>query len=248
MRFGARDGITRLLAASSAGPLRVVRAEAGPVCDAVVVQTRGGLCVGDRWLLDVEVTDGARVRLRAAGATILHSGPAGCRTRLRVSGGSRLSYRARGVIAMPGATGVGVTVVDAGPGCRVAVSEIVAPFTGRVLRSRLVVRRHGRAVHEEWTELRDRGPTQLGEATVLGSAVHVGRGCTWPRMQVHDGVLAASGAPVPGVTVARALGSSVQAVDALIGPLVEAIHCDRGQQRTPRLGPAHNASPARFAP
>ncbi|HET9051117.1 MAG TPA: urease accessory protein UreD, partial [Candidatus Dormibacteraeota bacterium] len=140
VRFGARDGVTRLLVTSAAGPLRVVRAEAGPVCDAVVVQTRGGLCAGDRWLLDVEVTDGARVRLRAAGATILHSGPAGCRTRLRVTGGARLSYRARGVIAMPGATGVAVTVVEAEPGCRVAVSEILAPVAGWVLRSRLLVR------------------------------------------------------------------------------------------------------------
>lgn len=189
-----------------------------------MVQARGGLCDRDRWHLVVVLEPGARVRLRGAGALVMHRGVSGCRTDLRVSPGARLSWRSPGVILRPGARGVVVTVVDSAPGGRVAVSEAVdCPFEA-VLRSRLLVRRGGVPLHEEWMEVcapSRCGPAALGGATHMGTAIVVGP--SPPATPQVDGVPAAWGRARRGISVARALGSSLQAMDAMLGPVVEAL-------------------------
>lgn len=224
MRFGVRDGLTHLRSTSGGAPLRVVRAEPAPVCEAVVVQVRGGLCDRDRWHVVVELEPGARVRLRGAGALVMHRGVSGWRTDLHVSAGARLSWRSPGVILQPGARGAVVTVVEIARGGRVALSEVVDCAAGSVLRTRVVVRRGGVPVHEEWMEVgaRERaGPAALGDATHLGTAIVVGPSPSAPPR--GDGPPVAWGPVRPGLSVARALGSSLQQIDAVLGPVVETL-------------------------
>jgi urease accessory protein UreH len=221
-----RGGVTYLAAATAAGPLRVVRAEAGRLCDAVVVQTRGGLCDGDRWSLRVELDAGARVRLRGAGAVVMHSGTTGCRTHISAGPGAVLSWRSPGVIARRGVSGALVTVIDGAPRARIAVSEGLAGAERSELRSRVVVRRGERAIHEEWTFIGPaaRAASRLGDATHLGAALAVGCDLVAPALDDRQGVLLASGRLRRGPALARALGGSLQEIDDVLGPMVERIH------------------------
>jgi hypothetical protein len=122
------------------------------------------------------------------------------------------------------------TVVDVAPGGSAAVSELIAVPTGGDVVLRLVVLRGGAVLYEERTRF-DRDPRQpwrLGEASHLGTALAVVANATTCARRWHA-ALRGSGAatsPRPGLVVARALGSSLQEVDALLGPLVEEIAAD----------------------
>jgi urease accessory protein UreH len=213
------------LAESTAGaPWRVVRATTAHPCDATLVQTQGGLLDGDRWRVDVHAQQDTNVRLRAVGATIAHRGASATRTRLRVARGAALTWRSPGVIAMDGARLRIATIIDVDRGSRAAVSEILATAHAHEAVLRLVVTRDGAVLYEERTGFRDaQQPWRLGTATHLGTAVAVTPDAT-TRARRWNRALQSSGAatsPRPSLLVARALGSSLQEVDALLGPLVE---------------------------
>ena len=236
LRFAVRDGVTRLVEATAGGPIRVVRANPGHICDAMLVQARGGLCNGDRWRIEVDVGAGARVRLRAAAATLLQSGRCGLRTHLRVEAGAVLTWRSPGVIARPDAWGVVVLVVDAAAGALVGCDELLHCDSGAVLRARTVVNRRSRPLHEEWTSLGGAGDhvaTRLDHHTHAGSAVIVGARTLRGAGQA-GGLLAAQGRVRPGLHVARALGTSLQSLDAHLGALVESLHAGPPATTAPR--------------
>lgn len=223
---GARDTrVTQLTRATADGPWRVLRARSGPVCEATLVQARGGMVDGDRWRLEVVLGRGARVRLRTLGAQILHRGTVVARLRLRLGPGARLSWRPLGLIAFDGARASLTTIVDLEPHAVVAVAETIAVPRAAFLSLRLLVHHRRRLWHAEWTSVqRSRhGPAALGEATHLGEAWRFGPGAEAAAPPWHHRVscLGAAAAPRPGVVVARALGYSLQQLDEVIGPLVE---------------------------
>jgi urease accessory protein UreH len=217
---------TVLAHATAAAPWRVVRAAGARCCEATLVQTQGGMLDGDRWRVDVHALRDSHVRLRGLGATLAHRGAAAARTRLRVAGGASLSWRSPGLIPMDGARVRLTTVVDVAASGSAAVSELIAVpgVCDAVLR--VVVLRDGVVLYEERTRFdRDpRAPWRLGAATHLGTAVAVtphARDCARHWHAALRGCGAAV-SPHRGLVVARALGSSLQEVDAALGPLVEA--------------------------
>jgi urease accessory protein UreH len=219
---------TELAHSNADGPWRVVRARTAPVCEATLVQTRGGLLDGDRWRVDVRAERGSSVRLRATGATLAHRGATVCRTKLDVRAGAVLSWRAPGVIAMPGARPRLTTIVAVERGGCAAVSELIAVPRPVEVVVRLVVVRDGVTLHEELCRL-DRDPRsawRMESATHLATAVAVGPGSA-ARARHWNAALRGRGAatsPRPGLVVARALGSSLQELDAALGPLIEDVH------------------------
>jgi urease accessory protein UreH len=223
--FDADAGMTRLARGGAAGPVRAVRGPRAATCAVTVVQTRGGLCDGDRWRVEVDAGPGARARLRAAGATVVQAGSSAMRTRLRAAAGAALSWRSGGVILTEGAQARLTTVVDCDRGGRCAVSELVAVHGPRDAVLRLVVRCGGTVRYEERLRLdRDpRAPWRLGGATHLGTAVAAGRGAR-TRARRWEAALDGAGAAEalgPDLVLARALGGSLAELDELLGPLVE---------------------------
>jgi urease accessory protein len=225
--FAAGGGVTWLARGGAAGPLRVVRAPRATTCAAIVVQTRGGVCDGDRWRVEVEAAPGAHARLRAAGATVVQPGRSALRTRLRAAAGATLTWRSAGVILADGVRARLTTVIDCDPRGRCAVSEMVAVPGPRDAVLRLVVRRGGAVRYEERLRLdRDpRAPWRLGEATHLGTALAAGRGARtlarrWEAALDGAGAAEALG---PDLVLARALGGSLAELDQLLGPLVEEV-------------------------
>jgi urease accessory protein UreH len=219
------DDLTGLAHGNADGPWRVVRARSAPVCAATLVQTRGGMLDGDRWRIDAHAERGAHVRLRGTGATVAHRGATVSRTLLDVHAGAALTWRSPGVIAMPAARVRLTTVITVEGDGRAAMSELVAvaqPVDGLL---RLVVLRDGLTLHEELCRLdRDpRRPWRMGSATHLATAVAVGAGATRRARRWNDALrgCGAATSPRPGLVVARALGASLQELDAVLGPLVE---------------------------
>jgi urease accessory protein UreH len=202
----------------------VVRATTAQHCDATLVQTQGGVLDGDRWRVDVHAEQDTSVRLHAVGATIAHRGASATRTRLRVARGATLTWRSPGVIAMEGARLRISTIVDVDRGARAAASEILATAHAHDAVLRLVVIRDSAVLYEERTGFHDaRQPWRLGTATHLGTAVAITPDAT-TRARRWNRALHSSGAatsPRPSLLVARVLGSSLQEVDALLGPLVD---------------------------
>jgi urease accessory protein UreH len=193
----------------------------------MLVQTQGGMLDGDRWRVDVQALAGTSVRLRGLGATLAHRGASVSRTRLLVASGAALSWRSPGVIPMDGARIRLTTVVDVARGGRAAVSEVLAVPRGCEAVLRLLVLRDGAVLYEERSGFdRDpREPWRLGDATHMGTALAVvaNAGACARRWHAALAGCGAASSPRPGLVVARALGSSLQEVDALLGPLVEQI-------------------------
>lgn len=228
LSFASAHGRTILREASAGGPWRVLRAAEGTVCEAILVQARGGLIDGDRWRLDVELAPGARVRLRTIGATLLHRGRAILRVRLRLAAGARLAWCPAGIIPFPGGGGRVTTVIDLGPSAVAAGGEAIVVGEAAPLAVRLVVRRRGRPWHLEVTRL-DRQPSwpsRLGPATHVGSAWRVGPGAEaavrrWEAVLMTGSPSAAVDVARAGVVSGRLLATSLQEIVERLTPCVD---------------------------
>jgi urease accessory protein len=215
---------TVLVEASGDGPFRVVRAAAGGTCEAVIVQTRGGMIGGDRWRVEVRVGPGGSVRLRSVGALLLHPGPTAFRLLLVAGSGARLSWRGPGVIAAPGARGRLLTRVDRASEARVGFSEPARLDPGAEVVLRTVARAGGRILLDDALILdaASGAPSRLGPARHVGSALLLGTGrVRVPLLAPTTEMIVAAGRPRSGVSVVRAVGGSLQELDGVLGPLLE---------------------------
>jgi urease accessory protein len=108
LRFGLRQGGTRLLERVHDGPLVVQRPsypEADGRCHVSIVHRRGGIADGDEMAMRVDVTEGGQVLLTSPAATRLHGGAGRVPTlthHLTVSAGSTLEWLPPGIIADDG--------------------------------------------------------------------------------------------------------------------------------------------------
>lgn len=227
LEFSAGAGGTSLEHASADAPWRALRAAPAACCDAVVVQTRGGMIDGDRWRLSAHASQGARVVLRATGATVVYSGTCFLRTTLRASSGAALTQRSSGLILRPGAAVRATTLVHAESGGSVVATEAVAlaDCTAAILRT--VVARDNRILLDDRLGLDgDRlAPWGLAGATHVGSLVAVGLRRSVRLRTLARALPPSAGVciPRPGCALARVRAHSLEEIRSVLAGLVAAV-------------------------
>jgi urease accessory protein len=229
------NGVTRLKTRRHVGPLVVQKPfypEGGDVCHSLLLHPPGGIAGGDR--LEVEVTVGAeaRVLVTTPGATKWYrsTGPiAQQRATLVVGAGGRLEWLPQENIVFDRAQARMITWVDLAEGAcyvgwditRLGRTASGERFDAGELRSCTEVQQAGRRLWGDYARIEGgaallRSPAGLAGRPVSGTFLVAGpateRGlleacrAVSPQGDAHCGVSA-----VPGVLVARYLGSSAEA-------------------------------------
>ena len=228
-------GRTVLARLGQRSPVRVVlpRAE-GPEAVAVLLNTAGGVCGGDRLALEARVGAGAKATLVGQAAEKIYRAldrPAAIRTRLEVGQAAVLHWAPQETLLFDGARLERRTELRAAGDARLLAAETLVfgrRAMGEVVRA-LHLRdewrlfRSGRLV---WADsLRLAGPDALGAASgfagreALCTLVFVGDGleaaCDAARATLGAGGIAGGASIVNGVVVARALGAAAEIRRAL---------------------------------
>jgi urease accessory protein len=229
------NGVTRLTRRQHVGPLMVQKPfypEGVDLCHSLLLHPPGGIAGGDR--LEVEVTVGvqARVLVTTPGATKWYrsAGPAAQqRTTLVVGAGASLEWLPQENIVFDRARARMITRADLAEGAcyigwditRLGRTASGERFDAGELRSRTEVQRAGRRLWGDYAQIEGgaellRSPAGLAGRPVMGTLLVAGpateRGlldacrAVAPHGDAHCGVTA-----VPGVLVARYLGSSAEA-------------------------------------
>ena len=163
IRFGRRDGVTRLAHLYQRDPLRVLfpAPAAGDPPVAVIVTTSGGLVAGDRLDIRVELAPGAMAHVTASAAEKIYRSTG--RTTvikqiLSIGPGAALEFLPPETILFDGARLQRETIIDLAPGSAFLGGDIVVfgrrareeRFTSGLLREVWELRRDGDLV---WGEL-----------------------------------------------------------------------------------------------
>ena len=178
--YRAVDGRTRLERIHEAGSLRL-RHPRGDACEAVLVNTAGGIVAGDRLDIEVTVGPGAAVTLTSAAAEKIYRSeaePARIATRLILAPASRAAWIPQETILFDGARLRRRFAVDLAADASFVVAEIVV--FGRAasgerdiagaLHDSWRVRRAGRLVFADETRLEGTIGTTLARAAVANGA------------------------------------------------------------------------------
>jgi urease accessory protein len=156
IRFGQRDGITRLAQLYQRDPLRVLfpAPAAGDPPVAVIVTTSGGLVAGDRLDIRVELAPGAAAHVTASAAEKIYRSTGLTTTikqTLSVGPGAALEFLPPDTILFDGARLQRETIIDLAPGSAFLGGDIVVfgrrargeRFASGLLREVWALRRDG---------------------------------------------------------------------------------------------------------
>nr|USU34388.1 urease accessory protein UreD [Methylobacterium sp. OTU13CASTA1] len=154
LRVGRLGSDTRILDIAEAGPLRVrlPRGPAGP-CEAVLLNSAGGIACGDRFAVSVAVGPGAELVLTTTAAEKIYrsDGPRTIiETRVAVGAGGHLAFLPQETILFDGASLERSLVADLDGDAGLLAFEAVT--FGRVARGERI--REGR-FHDHWRIRRD---------------------------------------------------------------------------------------------
>jgi urease accessory protein len=130
IRFGQRDGITRLAQLYQRDPLRVLfpASAAGDPPVAVIVTTSGGLVAGDRLDIHVELAPGAAAHVTASAAEKVYRSTGRTTTikqTLSIGPGAALEFLPPETILFDGARLQRETIIDLAPGSAFLGGDIV---------------------------------------------------------------------------------------------------------------------------
>ena len=131
LRFADTSGVTRLVARTHRGPLRVQKAlypEGPAVCHAIVLHPPGGVAGGDVLEIDVAAGPAAHVVLSTPGAAKWYRAngkPARQTVRLTVDAGASIEWLPQESIFFDGADASSTLRVDLGAGARFIGCDIV---------------------------------------------------------------------------------------------------------------------------
>jgi urease accessory protein len=166
IRFGQRDGVTRLAHLYQRDPLRVLFPvpAAGDPPVAVIVTTSGGLVAGDRLDVRVELAPGASAHVTASAAEKVYRSTGRTTTikqTLWIGPGAALEFLPPETILFDGARLLRETIIDLAPGSAFLGGDIVV-FGRRARGERFA----GGFLREVW-ELRRDGNLAWGDALHL---------------------------------------------------------------------------------
>jgi urease accessory protein len=240
LRFGVREGRTRIIERVHDGPLVVQRPyypEVGGRCHAYIVHPPGGIVGGDELTLRVDVTEGGQALLTTPSATRLYRNDGrtpSISQHLTVSDGSTLEWLPQELIAFDGsdarietrvileerATYLGWDILCLG---RPAAGERYR--RGR-LRQRLQVRREDHSLLDELLTLEADGPVLgapwgLGRRSTLANLVAVAPGEVSAQQLASvraalPGTGQAAATRVSGALVVRVLSDSAREAHAVL--------------------------------
>jgi urease accessory protein len=170
IRFGRRDGVTRLAQLYQRDPLRVLfpAPAAGDPPVAVIVTTSGGLVAGDRLDIRVDLAPGAAAHVTASAAEKVYrsTGPTTTvKQTLSIGPGAALEFLPPETILFDGARLQRETIIDLAPGSAFLGGDIVV--FGRRARGE----RFARGFLREVWELRRGGDLVWGDALHLAADV-----------------------------------------------------------------------------
>jgi urease accessory protein len=170
IRFGRRDGVTRLAQLYQRDPLRVLfpLPAAGDPPVAVIVTTSGGLVAGDRLDVHVELAQGAAAHVTASAAEKVYRSTGRTTTikqTLSIGPGAALEFLPPETILFDGARLRRETIIDLAPGSAFLGGDIVV-FGRRARGERFA----SGFLHEVW-ELRCDGELVWGDALHLDDDV-----------------------------------------------------------------------------
>lgn len=166
IRFGQRDGVTRLAHLYQRDPLRVLfpAPAAGDPPVAVIVTTSGGLVAGDRLDIRVELAPGAAAHVTASAAEKVYRSTGRTTTikqTLSIGPGAALEFLPPETILFDGARLHRETIIDLAPGSAFLAGDIVV-FGRRARGERFA----SGCLREVW-ELRCNGDLLWGDALHL---------------------------------------------------------------------------------
>jgi urease accessory protein len=166
IRFGLRDGVTRLAHLYQRDPLRVLfpAPAAGDPPVAVIVTTSGGLVAGDRLDIRAELAPGAAAHVTASAAEKVYRSTGRTTTvkqTLSIGTGAALEFLPPETILFDGARLHRETIIDLGPGSAFLGGDIVV-FGRRARGERFA----SGCLREVW-ELRCNGDLVWGDALHL---------------------------------------------------------------------------------
>ena len=170
IRFGRRDGVTRLAHLYQRDPLRVLfpAPAAGDPPVAVIVTTSGGLVAGDRLDIRVELAPGAMAHVTASAAEKVYRSTGRTtviKQNLSIGPGAALEFLPPETILFDGARLQRETIIDLAPGSAFLGGDIVV-FGRRARGERFT----SGLLREVW-ELRRDGDLVWGDALHLDDAV-----------------------------------------------------------------------------
>jgi urease accessory protein len=170
IRFGRRDGVTRLAHLYQRDPLRVLfpAPAAGDPPVAVIVTTSGGLVAGDRLEIHVELAPGAMAHVTASAAEKVYRSTGRTtviKQNLSIGPGAALEFLPPETILFDGARLRRETIIDVAPGSAFLGGDIVV-FGRRARGERFA----SGFLHEVW-ELRCGGELVWGDALHLDDDV-----------------------------------------------------------------------------
>jgi urease accessory protein len=166
IRFGRRDGVTRLAQLYQRDPLRVLfpAPAAGDPPVAVIVTTSGGLVAGDRLDIQVELSSGAAAHVTASAAEKVYRSTGGTtiiKQTLSIGAGAALEFLPPETILFDGSRLRRETIIDLAPGSAFLGGDIVV-FGRRARGERFA----SGFLREVW-ELRRDGDLVWGDALHL---------------------------------------------------------------------------------
>ena len=184
VRFAAREGRTSLDRLQENGGLRLRRVQ-GAACEAILVNTAGGIVGGDTLAVTIECGARADATVTSVAAEKIYrsQGPvARITTRLVLADGARLAWIPQETILFDGARLERTFEVSLAGDARLVAAEIMV--FGRLASGEAAI--HG-ALRDDWRVRRD-GRLVFAEATRLDGAI----GATLDRPAVAGGARAAA--------------------------------------------------------
>ncbi|MGD9783272.1 MAG: urease accessory protein UreD [Hyphomicrobiaceae bacterium] len=246
VEFAARGGVTGVARSHEVQGWRIrIPHPASCDCEAVLLNTGGGVAGGDAVKLEFKLCDNARATVTTvAGERIYRAVAQAARmeAQLTLSGGSHLVWLPREMIMSSGARLVRRVNVEMAENAALTLLDIVVlgrrgsgeHMTSGLLDDRWSIRRAGRLHHMEAMKLdgnieqRLARPATAGGAHVIGTLIHLDRdaeACLDRVRQAvsgHDGVEVAASAWA-GKLVVRGLGTNVERVRSVFAAAVSAL-------------------------
>jgi urease accessory protein len=248
LEVALRDGVTRRVRVGESGSLRLrFPGHAGPILEAVAINTAGGIASGDRFTFDLTVGEAASLTLTSASAEKVYRSlgdDAEIAVTLKVESGGRLSWLPRETILFDGARLARTIDVELADDANLLLVESVmfgrrdmgeAVNAGRIF-DRWRVRRAGRLIYAESLLLDDDMAARLHRRATAGGGVATATVLLTPAndgfldaLRAADGLHGETGvSSFNGLTVARFVAADGESLRhdltvalrmALAGPL-----------------------------
>ena len=182
--FSVRGGRTNIARLHEAGALRLRRPR-GSACEAMIVNTAGGVVGGDRLMLDMDLAAASHVTITSVAAEKIYrsAGPAAAiETRLRLAPAARLDWLPQETILFDGARLDRRFTVDMAADATLLAAETIV--FGRLASGETSVKG---TLHDGWRVRRDGSLVFADEARLEGAI-----GATLDRAAIGGGARAAS--------------------------------------------------------